>query len=293
MIGSHVLQLGLRAKNTATGLGSKFPSRQQNPQNFHSHATNAIFDDTDELGLYNVESPMDYYEFETQLHVLEDNLHFDDAGSMWWYAIYGIDMDDVPHDLIYSLKQDVSQLALDIKQGSGSSFDTTRPCAICGDVGHTFAGCPALQDHEKIKRAFIRLKLAVNKNVGQVDQIRNHKGNDLQSLAALNLNSMEQLSSLSLPPLHTSTLLALPLSSSSLEAMDVLVSTLCGMQKEMPKMSLGISSLSSVVCDLVTAGHSASVEEIDGDTDSTGNTDESIVSFLNSEHCQDFQLGWD
>ena len=286
-IGSHVSQLGLRAKTNPTNLGSKFPSCQCIPRNFCSCATNAVFDDTDELGLYHVEPPMDYYDFENQLHVLEDNLHFDDAGSMWQYDIYGIDMTDVPPDLIYSLKRGVTHLARDIQQGGGSSFDTTRPCAICGDVGHTFAGCPSLKDHEKIKRAFIWLKLAVNKTFDHVAQIRNPKSNDLQSLAALNINSIEQQSSLG----HTSTPLALPLSSSSSNATDVLVSTLRGMQTEMSNMSSGLSSLSSVVRDLLSSGHSASVDKVDGDTDSNGNTDESIVAFLNSEHRWDFRMG--
>ena len=34
-------------------------------------------------------------------------------------------------------------------------FDSSRPCAICGKTGHSFEKCEELQDHDKLRQAFI------------------------------------------------------------------------------------------------------------------------------------------
>lgn len=82
-------------------------------------------------------------------------------------------MNGVPRDLVHSLRQEVENLARDISRGCGSSFDPSHPCAVCGGIGHTFASYPELQDNDQIKKAFIYLKITMNKVVGSVDWIRN------------------------------------------------------------------------------------------------------------------------
>jgi len=70
-------------------------------------------------------------------------------------------------------------------------FDTSRPCAVCGAIGHSFDNCPALQDAGEIKKAYIRLRIAVNKI-----QRNNTSGTNSVTTDAFQTTISEQLSSI-------------------------------------------------------------------------------------------------
>ena len=38
----------------------------------------------------------------------------------------------------------------------GCNHDLKKPCLICENIGHTFKGCPVLNDHEFLKIAYIK-----------------------------------------------------------------------------------------------------------------------------------------
>ena len=46
---------------------------------------------------------------------------------------------------------------------STSSFDTTRPCAVCDKPGHTFDDCPVLQNVDFLHKHYIQFKLFLKK----------------------------------------------------------------------------------------------------------------------------------
>ena len=50
---------------------------------------------------------------------------------------------------------------------SGTTFDTTRPCAVCNKAGHTFDDCPVLQNVEFLCKHYIQFKLFLKKQETQ------------------------------------------------------------------------------------------------------------------------------
>ena len=48
-----------------------------------------------------------------------------------------------------------------ISNNLSRAFYTTRPCTICGKVGHTFEGCEELQDPVLIRKSYIQLRVAL------------------------------------------------------------------------------------------------------------------------------------
>ena len=46
---------------------------------------------------------------------------------------------------------------------STSSFNTTRPCAVCDKPGHTFDDCPVLQNVDFLLKLYIQFKLFLKK----------------------------------------------------------------------------------------------------------------------------------
>ena len=46
------------------------------------------------------------------------------------------------------------------------AFDTSRPCALCGKTGHSFDNCEELKDPAAIRKAYISLRIALQKLKG-------------------------------------------------------------------------------------------------------------------------------
>ena len=74
-----------------------------------------------------------------------------------------------------------------------------------------------------------------------------------------------------------------PPSTSLLDAVDFLVSTLCGMQTE-------ILNLFSIFHNMAAVVPSSSVAENNDDTDSTENTDDSLLAYLSAGCHKDFWM---
>ena len=111
---------GITASLESTHHANNFPSKYSSCPNFHSRATNAIFED--HAGFDTVDAHLEFFDYENQLNALEANLNFTDFHSLWNYAFHGIDLEGVTHDAVNALK-----------------------CAICGGVGHNFANCPRME----------------------------------------------------------------------------------------------------------------------------------------------------
>ena len=50
-----------------------------------------------------------------------------------------------------------------------ASFDSSRPCTICGKPGHSFEKCEELQDYDKLRQAFIRLSIVTKRFAKQAN----------------------------------------------------------------------------------------------------------------------------
>ena len=67
-------------------------------------------------------------------------------------------------------------------QNLNCAFDTPRPCAICGETGHSFDDCEELKDQAAIRKAYISLHIAIQKLKGiatnqrcDINSIRSYK----------------------------------------------------------------------------------------------------------------------
>ena len=109
----------------------------------------------------------DYFESDVPLYQLVTNgqdydLGYPNLSTAKNLALYSLDGDDVDFDqasgndkrmfagLIHALSKDLN------------SFDITKPCALCGNKGHTFDDCKELQDGF-LKPAYIKLRLLTNR----------------------------------------------------------------------------------------------------------------------------------
>ena len=87
-----------------------------------------------DIDLRNIHSIMDHIQVPDG-----DSVHHDDHGLLMFDAA------------LMSLDRDISK------------FDSrTQPCAICGQIGHAFSGCPALNNFDTVKGHYIKLCNAVN-----------------------------------------------------------------------------------------------------------------------------------
>ena len=63
-----------------------------------------------------------------------------------------------------------------------SSFDTTRPCAVCNKPGHTFDDCPVLQNVNFLHKHYIQFKLFLKKQtaatINQLQAVEEDAYND-------------------------------------------------------------------------------------------------------------------
>ena len=253
-------------------------------------AANAVYDDDDDydrLGFVNADAYRNYTDSVNKLNFLADNMQPADPGSLWQYAVYGIDISNIPFAATHALQNAVQHLANNFSTGSRESFDQTKPCTICGEVGHNFFGCPQLQDNDKVKQAYICLRFAVNRFLKSVTKFNDP--NNLSSLATMTLSSIKELAGLAYPQTLGSLRLlpaprALPHSTPP-DTNDLFISTLQSMQTE-------ISNLSSVVGHLLAVRSSSSPADTDDNTNSTGNTNDSLLAYLSADRRLDFYLRW-
>ena len=58
------------------------------------------------------------------------------------------------------------QAVMAISGNLNRAFDLSRPCALCGKVGHSFDDCEELKDPAAIRKAYISLRIALQKLKG-------------------------------------------------------------------------------------------------------------------------------
>lgn len=84
----------------------------------------------------------------------------DDLVSIWNYCVHGLDLaadDDFDLGLFVNA---IEEIASDMNRFNKNK----HPCAICGQCGHSFDGCPQLKN-TNIKQAYIHLLLLANRFV--------------------------------------------------------------------------------------------------------------------------------
>ena len=86
-----------------------------------------------------------------ELENMENNLIISDVNSVREYATHGLDFSSSSGDAITYLNRLIDCVA----KINSTKFDTSQNCGICGGVGHTYDGCPGLQDNAAVKSAYI------------------------------------------------------------------------------------------------------------------------------------------
>ena len=140
--------------------------------------------------------------------------------------------------------------------------------------------------YDKVKQAYICLRVTLNWFLNLVTKFNDT--NDLSLLATMTLNSVEQVLNLeytqtSGTPRTPTAPRALPHSTTP-NTNNLLVSTLQSMQKKLLNLLLVMGNLSAV-------RFSSSTADNDDNNNSTGNTDDSILAYLNAGKRLDFYLG--
>ena len=84
---------------------------------------------------------------------LEKSMDYSNSGDLTLYCTHGLDLNEAntSSEDTRLFAECVNAVALDV-QRQNSPFDTSRPCAVCGAIGHSFDNCPALQDAGEIKK---------------------------------------------------------------------------------------------------------------------------------------------
>ena len=71
-----------------------------------------------------------------------------------------------------------------------NNFDVTKPCALCGDVGHTFSECTTTQP-PVLQQNFIKLRLLVNRFRKQLQDY--DKALNLNMFRTVNINHLDSV----------------------------------------------------------------------------------------------------
>ena len=85
-----------------------------------------------------------------------------------------------------------SQAVMQISGNLNRAFDKSRACALCGKSGHSFDDCEELQDPVAIRRAYISLRIALQKLKGIATSQRCDI-NSIQSYTISYVNSVDLL----------------------------------------------------------------------------------------------------
>jgi len=153
-----------------------------------------------------------------------------------------------------------SQAVMQISGNLNRAFDTSRVCALCGKSGHSFNDCEELKDPAAIRKAYIPLRIALQKLKGIATSQRRDI-NSIRSYKISYVNSVDLLPT-SVPSID-------PAANDHIDTLErALVSTL----KAVGQQNRRINSLHSTV---------------DDDDDD----DEQSRSSLNSRNIQNFLKG--
>jgi hypothetical protein len=114
--------------------------------------------------------------------------------SLMSIAYSGCDESKLAYEACQHERKIFSTAIMAISNNLGRAFDTTRPCAICGTPGHTFEGCQQLQCPIAIKKAYIQLRVALQKIKG----MGTNQNRDVNSLRALTIGYVNSV--VLLPP---------------------------------------------------------------------------------------------
>ena len=78
-----------------------------------------------------------------------------DPEQVWYHAVYGLDLSDAPQHQVDELTAYCNVVAAALQRGN-LNFNKDRPCAVCGQTGHSFDDCAFLSKHEMVCEAYLR-----------------------------------------------------------------------------------------------------------------------------------------
>ena len=106
--------------------------------------------------------------------------------GLYQLAFDGIDMDKCDDSDVGLLCSAIHAIASDLQK-----FDTSRTCAICGGTGHSFDGCPELNDAGEVRKAYIKLRVGLGRLRSVSERMRQTDLNALQSHSLSSLRMLE------------------------------------------------------------------------------------------------------
>ena len=133
------------------------------------------------------------------------------------------------------------------------------------------------------------MRAALHRFLNSIQKIRDGNGSaPLSTLSAIGMTALEQISALhqqsASPPLPM-------LTSGVSDATMVIVSMLQGINQQLQAQGQQLSSLTAAITNLSSLSPRDTVDDPD-DTDSTGgNTDDSVLAYLNTDKRSDFHAG--
>ena len=139
------------------------------------------------------------------------------------------------------------------------AFDTSRPCALCYKTGHSFDDCEELKDSAAIRKAYISLRIALQKLKG-LATTQNRDINSIRGYKISYVNSMDLI-----PP-------------SPSPANDP------GINDRMDKMDV-------MMMDMIKCIHSIGRHSNRNNEDDSGDHDDDSQSSLNKKNMSDFYQG--
>ena len=152
-----------------------------------------------------------------------------------------------------------SQAVMQISGNLNRAFDTSRACALCGKSGHSFDDCEELKDPAAIRKAYILLRIALQKLKG----LATTQNRDINSIRAYKLSYVNSMD-------------LIPPSPSPVDDPDV--------NTRMDKMD--VMMMDMIKCIHSIARHSPRNNEDDG-----GDYDDDSQSSLNKKNLSDFYQG--
>lgn len=72
-------------------------------------------------------------------------------------GLYNIGFEHVPDNTFDDPEAEVLINALPLLAREARTHDKSQPCVICGNPGHSFDDCPALQNSAEVRTAYIKI----------------------------------------------------------------------------------------------------------------------------------------
>ena len=202
-----------------------------------------------------------------QLNSLRDNLILSCPDSIAEYACHGLSISSedgyCPDDISY-LTSFIHNIATNVRSNNPQVFDVTRPCAVCGQSGHTFDNCPQLQNKEALTKAYIRIVSALNR---LLKSVRGSQNKDINTLAAHGLKTVAAVDSI----------VNAPSSSNESSIVQALAHSAIATNDHLKNVDSKIDGLINVICD-----HSSSTPHQPTDTDSASTSDTTTADPINA-----------